>query len=322
MGTLQLPAWLKERWKSVSHLGRCWWRTFWVAYQRFGYGAGYILAAALAFYAVICLGPLGILLAWTMQLVLGSQGEAYAQIQALLDQMGEVPAERIMNLLNDLLQNPDSYVAGVVSLVALLWAGHRLFETVERSLTEVWPGKQLRGILGRKLMALGMMLVSGLMLGLLLLLEFVLSAVRGWLAQFDNQLTTEILPDLPLLVVVQIAVGAFAYFLLYKYVPVQRVPNRVAFVGGLFSALAWHAITPVFSFAISRSQQYDLIYGGLTGVVIFALWAFWGGWVLLFGAHFAAAYQHVFARQRPPETDQNFVHWHQPPTDSGPRQID
>jgi len=40
-----------------------WWRVLCIAYLRFSFGGGLFMAAAIAFFSLICLAPLGILLA-------------------------------------------------------------------------------------------------------------------------------------------------------------------------------------------------------------------------------------------------------------------
>jgi len=68
----------------------------------------------------------------------------------------------------------------------------------------------------------------------------------------------------------------------------------------------WHTASPAFTYTLSRSGQ-SLVYGGLAGVVVFSLWALLGAWVLLFGAHFAAAYDHVFVQRRPRSADDTLL---------------
>ncbi len=53
----------ERQWGRLSEVGGLWWRVLRIAYLRFGFSAGYIFAAAIALYAVVCLAPLGILLA-------------------------------------------------------------------------------------------------------------------------------------------------------------------------------------------------------------------------------------------------------------------
>ena len=300
-----------------------WGRVLRVAYLRFGFGAGYIFAAAIALYSVVCLGPLGILLVAGLQIVLGSGSAAYQWLQLSAQELGGQAAEQIMTQVDGLLANPAAHTASLVSVVVLVWASLRLFEALERSLTDVWPGRILRGYFRRKLIALAMMLVAGLLLAGFVLVNVFLAVARTWLEQFpqiDPAAVAMLHPRF--LLVMQFIFSVIAFTLVYKFVPVQSVPGRVAVRGGLCAAVLWHAVSPIFTHIITRSHQYSAIYGGLAGVVAFSLWALLGAQVLLLGAHFAAAYDHVFVQRKPPSEDDSVIGWPgklhkhtEPPTD-------
>ena len=145
------------------------WRVLRVAYWRFCLGGTVLPAAAIAFFAVICVGPLGILFAAALQAALGPGTEVYPRIEAAINALGAETAVHVLPQVDAVLGNPEAPVAGAIGLVMLLWAGSRLFETVERGLTAVWPGRLLRGFFGRKLVGLVMMLVAGVVLAAFML---------------------------------------------------------------------------------------------------------------------------------------------------------
>lgn len=221
---------------------------------------------------------------------------------------GAEAADHIMPQVDGLLHNPDTYVASLASIGALIWAGRRLFETVERSLSEIWPGKVLRGYFTRKLVTFSMMLVAGLLLAGFMLFNALLAAAQSWLQQFLEIPATFLSQARPhFLLAYQFVLSCVAFGLMYKFMPVQHVPTKVALVGAAVAAVLWQAGSPLFTYMIGRFHRQGTIYGGLTGVVIFSLWAFLGAQVLLFGAHFAAAYEHVFVKRRRDEEDDTLI---------------
>jgi len=295
---------------ALSLIGR-WWRVGRLAYVRLFLHRGPLMAAAIAFYSVVCLGPLAILVGAALQLAYGPGTDAYRHIQTAVAELGGAAAQQIMPQIDNLLANPFPHATGLVSLLAVLWAGHRLFETLESSLTSIWPGQVLRHFLVRKLVVLAMMAAAGLLLACLIFANTALASLRAWLQAH---------PDLPpqiLDVVVRyrprfllgyaFGLSVVAYLLLYKFIPVQRVPMSAALVGALGAALLWQAGSPVFTYVIRRSHEHSVIYGGLAGVVAFELWILLGAQILLFGAHLAAAYEHVFIRRCPVEDGDLFL---------------
>ncbi len=287
-----------------------WWRVLRITYLRFGFSVSVLMAAAIAFFSLICLAPLGILLAAALQLVLGPGSDVYLGIQEAINGLGTETAGAIMPQVDMLLHHPETHIASVLSVITLVWAGLRLFEIVERALTDIWPGKVLRTYVGRKLVALGMMLVAGVLLGSFVLVVAMLATVQAWLGQFpeiDAAALDAMRPRFLIAYQFTLAFGAFA--LLYKFMPVQRVPTRAALWGATAAATLWQTVSLVFAWIIRHSPQYGSFYGGLTGIVLFSMWCFLGAQMLLAGGHFAVAYEHVFRTGRPRDEDDELIAW-------------
>ena len=287
---------------------RAWWRVLRLAYLRFGFSVASLMAAAIAFYSLLCLGPLGLLLAALLQSIFGKGGDSYRWLQITIRELGGQAAGQLMAQLDTTLSDPGAYVASAAGLVLLIWAGLRLFEVIERSLTEVWPGRVLRGYVGRKLVALLAMAVGGALICGVVALNAMLVVAEAHLRQiaaYQPAALPFIRPSLRLLV--EFPASLLAFTLMYKFMPVQRVPFRVALAGGVFSAVVWHVISPIFTYSLAWSARTQYVYGGLAQVVTFSLWAFLGARLLLAGAYFAAAYQHVFHHRHDPSEDADFI---------------
>jgi membrane protein len=285
-----------------------WYRVARATYLGFGAGGSSVLAAAIAFYWLVCLGPLGMLMAGVLERIFGPGGEAYRHLRVAVRELGGPATDQIMQQVSALLANPQSHVVNAVSLVLLAWSGLRLFEMIERILTTVWPGRRQRGYLLRKLMALAMMVVAGGMLAGFVLLTAILAVVRAALLRLPHVDPGAVASlRFPMALGAQFLLSGLAFTLVYKFVPVQKVSWRVATRGGLCAALLWQAASPLFLYTLARSQQESLLYGGLAWVIIFCLWALIGAWVLLVGAHFAAAYEHVIVKARPRAEDDALI---------------
>ena len=287
---------------------RLWGRVFRLAYLRFGAGVANLMAAAIAFYSLLCLGPLGLLLATLLQAIFGPGGRSYHRLQAVISQLGGRAAAELLPQVDSALASPSTAAASVASVAILVWAGLQLFEVIERSLTEVWPGKVVRGFLGRKLVALLAMAASGALIcgvviatGLRVALEARVRQIPG----LDPTALSFVSPSLRFLG--ELSSSLVAFTLLYRFVPVQRVPLKVAFAGGLCAALLWHLISPAFAQMLAWSERGHAIYGSLAQVMTFCVWAFLGARIMLVGAHFAAAYDQVVYRRQPPEEDEAFI---------------
>jgi membrane protein len=292
------------------------WRTCKIAYLRFLSGGGSLfMAAAIAFYSLICLGPLGILMAGLMRELLGSGSGWYQMLYDFIHNVAGDAADQVMGQLDEMLTSPPAFAGGaggmltqIVGLGALVWAGLRLFDIVQLSLTAVWPGRRHRHFVLRKLISLGMMAVAGVLLAGFVFIHATSNALTGWLARFPgvdhSHLTLS--PALSTFAI-GLVLSGIAYLLLYKFMPVQRVTLQAALVGAVLAALLWQGLSPIFTAFIRFSLQINPIYGNLSGVVIFGMWSFMGAQVMLLGAHVAAAYQHVVVHRRPRGEDEALI---------------
>jgi membrane protein len=284
-----------------------WVRALRVGYLRWGYAEAPLHAASIALYAVVCLGPLGILISSLVRLTFGEGGRSARWLERAIRDLGPEATRLLVPEISKMLVAPDSYATSIVTLLMIIWAGHRLFDTIERTLTPIWPGKLARGIIHRKLVCFAMLGVACLLLLAFVAVEAAFAWLRPWLARSDN-LNVAALSHLrsPVMRATGFAMAALAFGLLYKSMPLQRVPGKTVLVGALFAAILWQVASPIFSLVISYSYRHGSFYGGLTGVVVFVWWALIGAEILLLGGHFAVSYEHVFLRSRPPEEDAAF----------------
>ena len=263
----------------------------------------------MGFYALICLAPLALLLVWLLQIIMGPGRETYEWVRTSVERVAGEAAGGVMGEIDALLTNPDAHIAGIFSIGILIWAGIRLFEAVEMSLRDVWRGPEPRGVVKRKLIAFVSMLAGGFLFVIAMLLMAFLPALLDYLDRLPMVNAEEIALVRPGLRLAIEGLMAFtAFFLLFKFVPVQNVPGLSAAAGALFTAGAWMVVMPIFRMVMARSAEQSALYGGLAGVVLFLTWAFFGANLLLLGAQLTAAHEHVISRGRPERLDDDFIH--------------
>lgn len=264
-----------------------------------------LLAAAIAYYALVCLAPLAILTVIALQAWLGSIEEAYDYFQQLIGAVFPAPTE-ILTLLGEGLHTPNAVLGGVAGLVALTWAALRLFETIERGLSIVWAERPQRGIVIRKLVATATLVSVGILGGAFLLTMTVTAWLQRTLEQFNtgSELLTHILWHPHYVTGAAIfAISLLALFMAYKLLPEGRVSNRGALLATISTAVLAQVAGRVFNFAVAGIVKLSIIYGTLTWAIAFCLWAYWGATLLLFGAHLGWAYDTERADLRTQKAD-------------------
>lgn len=272
------------------------WRMFTRAYQRSGEAGSSLMAAAIAFYALMCFMPLGMFMVWLLGLAWGRRGVVLAQIQDALNAISPETATEMSRSIAEALSHSDPSLTGALGVLALVWAGHRLFEVLEDSLTRVWHGRPVRSFFMRKILAFLMLVAAAALLGGYMLLSSGVAILRARLVAINPELGP-VMSTIwaPLLRILAGLLVFLAFWLIYRFIPGQWVPARVPFLGALVATAIWHAVAPLFSHFIARSTAYATLYGSMTSVVLFGLWAYASGVILLLSAALSSAYFEVFA---------------------------
>ena len=255
---------------------------------RYTHSGSNVIAAAIAFYGVVCLTPLGIIAVAVLQHLSGTRFEAAAELEGIIRQMSPSGAAEIVEQVDSLFAFPDPAITGGLGALALLWAATRLFDTITRALNALWPDSRDRGFWVRQLIGFITMLAAGAGLTGYMVLISAAARARDWLTWAGVPLDQTALPIRVMPILLAMPFTWLAFFLLYKLIPTRHVSNGASAGGALAATIGMRIAQPLFATIISRSARPHSMYGALTGVVVFALWMYVVAQLLLFGAHVAA----------------------------------
>ena len=248
-----------------------------------------LMAAASAYWGLLSLIPLGVLAISVFGRVLGSSQAAERQVLSLLEALLPVHAPDLEEAIRQFTYPSGRWFVEVLSLFGLLWAGSRLFWTLEDVLTRVWSGHgRGRPIFVRNLVALGATVGAGLI--------FLLTTGATTAASLAARLGTPALPGLtwwgPYVRSLIPIVGAWVMFLLmYQFLPQERVHWRPAMIGAGAAALCWEVSRVAFARLVQESAGYGSLYGSLAGTVVLVIWLYLAAAIMLVGAEIAVVLQ-------------------------------
>ncbi|ACB77617.1 YihY/virulence factor BrkB family protein [Opitutus terrae] len=244
-----------------------------------------IVAAGVAFYCFMAFVPMLGAIVSTYGLVadpvqVSEHAEALAQV---------VPAE-VMPLLREQMQRLTSAgeAAGIGALVSLLlavYASAKATKALITGLNIAYDEEERRGFV--RLQAVALALTLGAVLGAVLALGLVavLPSVAGHLGWSDAAGTAVNWLRWPLLV------GGFMLGLgvLYRFGPSRNPPQwRWLSAGAVVATGLWIVASLGFSFYVSTLGNYEKTYGSLGALVVFLLWLYLTGYVVLLGAELNA----------------------------------
>jgi membrane protein len=256
--------------------------------QSFGQARGSESAAAMAYYAIFSLFPLLLFLVAAGSAILERQ-HIFNQVISLITEAIPVSQQLIENNVQQVLNNRGT--VGVVSLAGALWSGSSIFSNLTRAVNRAWPSAAPRNLLERRLVGLLMVGVFGVLLIASLLTRTLAGLLPRlhiplWnsLTAYDSFLWTSLSALLPWLL------SLLLFVALYRWLPHTPVPWKAALITAVTVALGWEAVSRGFAWYLhSGLASYELVYGSLGAVIALLFWAYLSSWLVLFGAHLAAA---------------------------------
>jgi membrane protein len=202
-------------------------------------------------------------------------------------------------VIGDQLNNVASHgnsrlgIAFLISLAISLWSANSGMKALFDALNVVYGEQEKRSFitlnalsLAFTLCAIAFMLVAlAAVVVLPAVMNFIgLSSVTDWIIRFGRW------PVLLILVALGIAV-------IYRYGPSREKPQwRWITWGSAFSAIAWLAVSLLFSWYTGHFGSYNKTYGSLGAIFGFMTWIWLSVMVILLGAELDAEMEHQTVR--------------------------
>jgi len=220
-----------------------------------------LLAAAIAYYALVSLFPL-LLLSLVVASTLGGQAFADAIVTALSDVLS--PSGEA--LVRDALTNARGRGgATVVGIGLLLWGGLKLFRGLDIAFSMVYGEHEVEPLLMQLRNAIAALVAVGVAVGLTLAVGIVARAlgIPFGVLGLPLVLTATFLP-------------------LFYIFPDADLTLRETLPGAVFAAVGWTVLSAGFQLYAAAADSAAL-YGVVGGVLLLVTWFYLGGIVLLLG---------------------------------------
>lgn len=261
------------------------------AVDGFGAARGSQAAASMAYYTLLSLFPLLLVLTITMSLFVDI-ASAQTLILTVLDEI--LPEAATFNQF--IVDIVDGVVAsrtevGIISVVTLIWSASGAFTTLTYNIDLAWAHQRPPSSIKARLVGL-------LMIGIiyaLLLAALIATPILTALSSRPTPLLDALGLDLGWLWswtprIVAMVVTLVALLAIYRWVPKPRVPWRAAFWAALLSMLALQALNLGFGWYLgSGMARYELIYGSVTTIIVLLLWIYFSVTIIFMGAHLCAS---------------------------------
>lgn len=256
------------------------------------------LAAAVAYYVLLSLFPIVVLIVAIAGAVLNDPSMREDFVDALVDvlPLTEAGADSIDAVIRGVGDNAGA--VGAASAVGLLWTASGMMAALRGGLSDLTGGAASgRPFLQGKLIDLAMLVAAGL---LLVASAGITIADRVAQEQVVDPLG---LPGIALqvarvLLPVALAFGVLAIVL--RWVPPDGPRLRDLWPAALAAAIALWALTLGFAFFVDNFGNYNVIYGSLAAVIVFLVYIYAAVNIVFLAAVLAADRAEVFASRPEP----------------------
>jgi membrane protein len=259
-----------------------WWTIVTGTWQQMSRDNVSALAAAIAFYALLCIFPTLTALVSVYGLV-ADPTMVERQVAAMEGILPPEAATLLATWLQALAQEPTTRF-GVGLLISVLLAAWSVWSATGTLMTAVnicYGDKEKRSFVRFNLEALALSTGLALFGAVALALVAVLPVLLGLLpvpTTWHALISLVRWPILTGLAIVGLAI-------VYRYAPV-RVPRKWEWVswGAATATALWLAGSIAFTFYVSNVGNYDKTYGSLGAVIVLLLWFYISAYVILLGA--------------------------------------
>lgn len=261
--------------------------------KQFRANQGLLLAGAVAYYALLSMVPLLILVVLVLTQVF-EEAQVLSAIGAYLEFVVPGQSGALVGELRNFLTHRD--VVGWLLLILMLFFSTLAFTVLENAMSVIFFHRvtvRRRHFLMSAIMPY--LFILALTIGLL-----IITVVSGALSRLGTHAVVILGESRPLelfsarlLYVVGVVGEIFLLTAIYLVMPVGRLRLRHALIGGTAAALLWEITRHVLVWYYSTISQIQVVYGSLTTSIAVLISVEVGAIVLLLGAQVIAEYERI-----------------------------
>lgn len=260
------------------------------------------LAASLAYYTIISLAPLLILVIAIAGAVFGEEaarGEIVYQIQGLVGTEGAKVIETAIENSN----KPDvRNFASLISLVVLIFGASGVFAELQDALNIIWevkvkPGQGIGIFIRKRILSFSAILG----IGFLLLVSLVISAVLS----IFNTYFSSLIPGIDFIwqiinFFVAFGIVTLLFAFMFKYLPDAEISWRDVWMGAMITSLLFSIGKQALG-AYLGGGSFGSTYGAAGSLVVILVWVYYSAQILFFGAEFTQVYARRYGSKIVPD---------------------
>ena len=254
---------------------------------------GLLLAGAVAYYTLLSIVPLLILIVIALSHII-DQAELLGTLGRYLEWLVPGQSKAIVRELANFLNHRD--VIGWVLLATMIFFSSLAFSVLENAMSVIFLHRvaiRRRRFLVSALLPYCYILFLGIGLLVVTLVSGVLQAIGQESVDFLGHAWS--LGGVSGMLLYMLGIGGEIFMLtsIYLVMPVGRLSLRHALIGGVTAALLWELTRHVLLWYFATLSQVSVVYGSLTTAIVVLLSLELAATVLLLGAQVISEYERI-----------------------------
>ena len=255
------------------------------------------MGAAVAFYALLSMAPLLMLVITIAGLAIGhdrAQELLMTQVSGLL---GDAGAEGVKSVLGASATHKGGLVSTIVSAAVLLLGATTVFAELQDDLNRIWTceGAKTSGLMGlvrKRLLSFGLIMV----IGLLLLMSLVVSAGVSYVSDLWLTGLGAVLAH-SLEIAASVLITSILFAMTFKILPSRPIGWSDVVLGSVLTAALFTVGKYLIGLYIGKSALASS-FGAAGTIVVVIVWVYYSAQIFFFGAEFTRAYAHQHGSKR------------------------
>jgi membrane protein len=249
------------------------------------------MAAALAYYTLVSLAPLIIILIAIVGPFFGTAATENYIVGAIAGIAGEESARAVQAIVHNANQQGSGMLASVIGVVLLLLGAGAVVGQLQQSLNVIFgvtpkPDIDWWAFLRARFFSYAMLLAIGFLLMVSLIITTVLSAITKYFGYLLPSLAA-IWPAVDL--VSSFALVTLLFALIYKILPDVHIAWRDALLGAALTSFLFSVGKFAIGLYLGRSSV-AAAYGAAGSVVTILLWVYYSALIVFYGAEITQLY--------------------------------
>jgi membrane protein len=259
------------------------------------------LGASLAFYSLLSLAPLLLVVVSIVGLVFGRTAAERDTIQQVQSLVGPAAGKAVAAFLQGSKNTTHGIIATVIGLVTLMLSASGVLIELRDALNTIWEVKtpsasgfgMITSFIKQRLFSFAIVLSIGFLLIISLVVSTWISAL-GALSASVVPWQAAIMHVVNSLVSFVVITGLFAA--IYKIMPDVRVEWRDVILGGAVTSLLFTLGKLILGIYLGRAS-YASTYGAAASIVVLIAWVYYSAQIFFLGAEFTKVFATCYGSQ-------------------------